>query len=1308
MRFHRGISRFIPIALLSVLGVAPAHADFCLNGPGADTDSDGVADCVDNCPLGYNEDQADSDSNGIGNVCDCGISVVAGSAASLRSAIASAPSDCAIAVPAGTYLLGGQPLTLQRNVSLLGAGAAMTILDQGGAAQRVVEAIQQDGDIFIGGVTLRGGSYGVYAAGASLPTSLTLSDVVVGANGFGILARGGLTEDDTEGATLFLNDSLVLANVTGGVEAQLGPQGWGRLFAVRTRIEDNGGSGAIVSGEAWFSYCRISGNDASVHGGGLQIAEGAIVSFTDGTISGNTAQGSGGGIYAAGNRLILPAMVDVARVTISGNVAQGAGGGVFNGGAIEFVSEILPSHYGSEMSLSNVTISGNTAGSFGGGLFNDGGYALGYYGGKLDCQNCTIAGNGAGSGGGIALDPLQNGVSRMANSVVANNTAPLDPDCSGPLDNLGYNLIEQPSGCLIGGDTTGNILNVDPQLGPLADNGGPTLTHLPGLVLFEAGNPAPPWDQGLPRCPLEDQRGLARPVVSYCDIGAVERGCTSPATDADNDGACDGLDNCPTTSNPTQSDGDHDGWGDACDNCGTVANFGQEDADGDGDGDVCDNCPSAPNPLQEDTDRDGHGNACDNCPTVSNANQTDGDSDGRGTVCDNCPTVANPTQQNSDGDAQGDACDVCPLSNPNDIDNDGVCGNVDNCPTAPNSNQLDSDGDGRGNVCDNCPTVANPTQQNSDGDGEGDACDACPLSNPNDADNDGVCGNVDNCPFVSNSNQADGDADGRGNVCDNCPTVSNPTQQDSDSDGQGNACDACPFSNPNDADNDGLCGNVDNCPTVANPGQQDADSDGDGDVCDNCPIHSNSNQADTDFDGKGNVCDNCPTISNPGQSDGDSDAAGDVCDNCPNVSNPSQLDSDGDGAGDACDLCPFGQADADHDGLCDDADNCPTVPNATQLDADGDDVGDVCDNCPANPNATQLDTDGDGQGNVCDPCPFTAGTDSDADGFCEDVDNCPTVANASQLDADGDDVGDACDNCATVLNRSQYDLDRDQWAVSATASSEWTADEWSAAQATGAPERAGVCEDAPTNWSPATDNAAPEWLELSYALPVHAASVVVHEAWGQNFVIGVELIEPGGARHPTLIEPDFTVCGGTHVRRFEPTPYLVSGVRVDTQMDGFEEIDAVKLVAAVGDGVGDACDTCPWLIDPDQADTDGDRQGDLCDCAPTNPLVRTPDEVVLSASKPVPGVIRLAWNWPLGADTFYVTRGNTSSLASGNYGSCFAPALTATSIEDPELTAAGVAVMYLVRPVSSVCGAGSIGRKSDGSERVNTSLLACP
>ncbi|MBS1818144.1 MAG: thrombospondin type 3 repeat-containing protein [Acidobacteria bacterium] len=69
----------------------------------------------------------------------------------------------------------------------------------------------------------------------------------------------------------------------------------------------------------------------------------------------------------------------------------------------------------------------------------------------------------------------------------------------------------------------------------------------------------------------------------------LERSLAGACVDTDQDGICDGDDNCTTAANPGQADQDHDGVGDACDNCPTVPNPTQADDDQNGVGDACQN-----------------------------------------------------------------------------------------------------------------------------------------------------------------------------------------------------------------------------------------------------------------------------------------------------------------------------------------------------------------------------------------------------------------------------------------------------------------------------------------------------------------------------------------------------------------------------------------------------------------------------------------------------------------------------------------------------------------------------------------------
>lgn len=257
----------------------------------------------------------------------------------------------------------------------------------------------------------------------------------------------------------------------------------------------NGSGGAILNEGAAASLlvidCIISGNHADFgnSGGGGGIAnKGGMVTIHGSTISGNAAYGGAGvaNDYTGGTVVITSS-------TISGNTAVNFGGGVdTNGGTVLIL---------------NSTISGNVAGEAGGvGLSAN---TLNFT--TLNITSSTIAGNstylyGGGGVGTFGATYGKGSTVDVRNSIIAGNTsAGSAPDFNGTLNSQGFNLIGNTGGTVVTGITTGNKLNVDPMLGPLQDNGGPTKTiaPLPGSPVIDAGNV---------NGTSIDQRGLVRPV----------------------------------------------------------------------------------------------------------------------------------------------------------------------------------------------------------------------------------------------------------------------------------------------------------------------------------------------------------------------------------------------------------------------------------------------------------------------------------------------------------------------------------------------------------------------------------------------------------------------------------------------------------------------------------------------------------------------------------------------------------------------------------------------------------------------------
>ena len=307
------------------------------------------------------------------------------------------------------------------------------------------------------------------------------------------------------------------------VEGEVTIQGNG---ADRTIIDGNqgdhelfidNGTVATISGVTLRNF-RPVGN-----GGGAIVNAGRSLTVINSAISGNTLVaardtpsstdviGSGGGIFSL-------AALTVTGTTISGNdvvvqdatadrlIAQGGGLFALTGNAGNLGPVILTNVTISRNRLLLTPRPGAVNISRGAGIY---GAFNGIRPANDTATNVTITANsGAMTGSGVE----NNASITFANSIIAGNTgAPQCTSGQSPV-NGGYNLDSDRS-CFSGSTS----LHADPLLGPLADNGGPTMTHA-----LQPGSPA--VDSVGPGCPPPgaDQRGITRPQGPACDMGAFE------------------------------------------------------------------------------------------------------------------------------------------------------------------------------------------------------------------------------------------------------------------------------------------------------------------------------------------------------------------------------------------------------------------------------------------------------------------------------------------------------------------------------------------------------------------------------------------------------------------------------------------------------------------------------------------------------------------------------------------------------------------------------------------------------------------
>jgi hypothetical protein len=270
---------------------------------------------------------------------------------------------------------------------------------------------------------------------------------------------------------------------------------------------------AVAGGTLNLSDVTVSNGNSSTHGGGLVVFSGAAT-LTNVTVSGNSSASWGAGLH------LLAGTLSIKSSTVSGNTSGSDSGGLnIDGGTATIV---------------NSTFSGNTAVSNGGGVGN-------FISGSATIVNSTFAGNTANKGGGgLFNSSTGSGAITVTNSLMALNntglTAPdagvgadagagFAPDVGGaPFVDGGNNLIGDATGAPASFTVTTlkgtGAAKIDPLLGALAANGGPTQTRalLAGSPAANAANAA--VCAAAPVSGL-DQRGTAR-AASSCDIGAFE------------------------------------------------------------------------------------------------------------------------------------------------------------------------------------------------------------------------------------------------------------------------------------------------------------------------------------------------------------------------------------------------------------------------------------------------------------------------------------------------------------------------------------------------------------------------------------------------------------------------------------------------------------------------------------------------------------------------------------------------------------------------------------------------------------------
>jgi CSLREA domain-containing protein len=503
---------------------------------------------------------------------------------SLREAIfAAAGGDTVVFSPLfntpQTITLTSGQIAITKNLTVAGAGTDLVMISGNNVGR--IFYISSNSVVALSGMKLTGGSVttgndvfggAIYLINSTLTlTNVTLSDnkarfmnqqssLTPGRGGAIYVYNGRLAvinstinnNDSPEGAGIYSEDGIInvsgskINNNTGtGVSGSSLSTAGAQINIFNSTLSGNSNT-AVTGGSDRISISNsvITNNAAGISNGDSY----AILTIDRSIISNNeslTFAGSGGG--GVGNS----GTATISNTLISNNRVSGNGGGIYNTGTLNLINSAIINnrallaaggifHTFGQLFVTNSTISGNSAdygGNFGsspgGGIYNLSNEVN--RGGSIIITNSTITNNLAiGKGGGLRVDT--GGAVTIRNTIIAGNKSLTnETDVSGTIVSQGFNLIGNTTGS--SGWINADLLNRNPLLAPLGNNGGLTLTHalMPGSPAIDAGISSLAKDPttGLPL--FLDQRGSVRVFApggfDRVDIGAYESNiANSPVT----------------------------------------------------------------------------------------------------------------------------------------------------------------------------------------------------------------------------------------------------------------------------------------------------------------------------------------------------------------------------------------------------------------------------------------------------------------------------------------------------------------------------------------------------------------------------------------------------------------------------------------------------------------------------------------------------------------------------------------------------------------------------------------------------------